>query len=145
MNELMEKLKALIEDLFEDDTDEDVKETITESTETEMKDRLAIYQTSRTFNPLLILDIVLSVLVAIPAFGVLPLAGTKLFHPEGNLYFEHLFVLVAIAVCTFFLFNVLRKYMYVALLVLLMAYATCILFFNTSVKWEYVPLFRSSP
>ncbi len=30
MNELMEKLKALIEDLFEDDTDEDVKETIAE-------------------------------------------------------------------------------------------------------------------
>ena len=123
MKKLMEKLLALIEDLFDDDIDEDAKETIAASTENEIEDRLAIYQTSRTFNPLLILDIVLSVLVAIPTFGVLPMAGTKLFHPEGNLYFEHLFILVAIAVCTFFLFNVLRKYMYVALLVLLMAYA----------------------
>jgi hypothetical protein len=123
MEKLMRKIMDFIEDLFIEDFDEDVKEVVSEGVKKETKDHQRTEQTSRLINPLVIIELALSTLITIPLFSALPMSGSKLFDTENNLYFEHLIILVVIAVCIFFLFQVLRKYMYAAVLVLLLAYA----------------------
>jgi hypothetical protein len=122
MDKWMEKILAFIRELFEEDFDEDGKEVATERMDRETNDRPVADRSSRPINPMLILDLVLSALITMPLFSALPMAGTKLFHTGNTLYFEHLFVLAVIALCLLFLFQVFRKYMYAAVLVLLMAY-----------------------
>jgi len=72
---------------------------------------------------LLLLDLVLSVLTAIPVFCVIPPAGKLLYYTGDNLYIEHLIGLGLISMTIFFLFRVLRKYMYVGLMSVILVYA----------------------
>lgn len=123
MEKIMEKIKAFIEDLFFEDFDEDGKEVVAEEVKKEIKVPQRTEQASRLINPLVIIELALSTLITIPLFSALPMSGSKLFDTENNLYFEHLLIMAVIAVCIFFLFQVLRKYMYAVLLVLLLAYS----------------------
>jgi len=118
----MEKLRFLINDMFEEDLDEDAKVEIREDTGKGKKDHPAADRPPSTGKVLFVLDLVLSVLTAIPVFCVIPITGKLLYHTGDSLYIEHLIGLGLISMAIFFLFQFLRKYMYVGLIVLMVAY-----------------------
>jgi len=122
MEKLMEKLKVLINDLFDEDIDEEAKVVIKEDANKRMKDYSVKDQPSLGGKALLMLDLVLSVLTAIPVFCVIPITGKLLYYTGDNLYIEHLIALGLISMSIFFLFRFLRKYMYVGLIVFTLAY-----------------------
>lgn len=118
----MEKLRVLINNMFEEDIDEAAKVEIKEDAGKRRNDLPAAGPPSPTGKVLFMLDLVLSVLTAIPVFCVIPITGKLLYHTGDNLYIEHLIGLGLISVVIFFLFQFLRKYMYVGLIVLMVAY-----------------------
>ena len=122
MEKLMEKLRFLINDMFEEDLDEDAKVEIKEDDSKKEKDSPSDTQPSYAGRVLFVFDLALSVLTAIPVFCVIPITGKLLYHTGDSLYIEHLIGLGLISMAIFFLFQFLRKYMYVGLIVLMVAY-----------------------
>ena len=122
MNNLIEKIYAFLYDLFEDDIDEEAKVEIRENAGETGNDRPNVDQPSLSGKALFVLDLVISVFIAIPIFCAIPITGKLLYYTGDNLYIEHLIALGLISMSIFFLFQFLRKYMYVGLSVLLVAY-----------------------
>jgi hypothetical protein len=128
MEKLMEKLKALINEMFEDDIDEEEKVVIREDAPKRMKDRPVGDQPvgdqpSLGGRALIMFELLLSVLIAIPVFCVIPITGKLQYHTGDNLFIEHLIGLGLIAMSIFFLFHILKQYMYVGLLSIILVYA----------------------
>ena len=61
-------------------------------------------------------------LLAIPLFCAIPIAGSLLYHTENTLYIEHLIFMGLISIVLFIFLRVFRKYLYVGLLVLLIGF-----------------------
>ncbi len=118
----MEKLKALVDDLFEEDDDEEVSVEIKVDAEKSENDHTSADRPFVSDRAIFVLDLALSVITAIPVFCAIPVTGKLLYDTGDNLYIEHLIALGLISMSIFFLFQFLRKYMYVGLSVLLVAY-----------------------
>jgi hypothetical protein len=122
MNHLIEKIYAFLNDLFEDDIDEEAKVETRENAGETGIDNPNADPPSLSGKAFWVLDLVLSVFTAIPIFCAIPITGKLLYHTGDKLYMEHLLGLALISMALFFLFQFLRKYMYVGLSVLLLAY-----------------------
>jgi hypothetical protein len=122
MEKLMEKLKVLFNDMFDDDIEEEAKVEVPEATGKRRKDPPAVDPPSLGDRAIFIIDLVLSVLIAIPVFCVIPITGKLHYYTGDNLYIEHLIGLGLISMGIFFLFHLLKPYMYVGLMSIILVY-----------------------